>query len=181
MLDVLKRDFEHDCGNCQALCCVVLTRSASNGYDKDYQSWEACPKLVLDNTCNGFSCSVYKSLDSLDHSDTCKGYTCAGAGQQVSQIAEDMNISWENESVGSEDKYHFGRFFVWVQARYSELKKKTERGDLINIVDFQKAFSEIEENYRESRVFYPGDASRILSKHTYKPKEVEFALSFLFD
>ncbi|WP_282092733.1 hypothetical protein [Epibacterium ulvae] len=72
-------DLKADCSQCAALCCVAYPFDASEEFAIVKETDTPCPNLADD-----FRCSIHADL-------TCKGfggcvaYSCAGAGQRITQ------------------------------------------------------------------------------------------------
>ena len=83
-----------DCGQCFALCCVLLPFSAVSGFGIDKPGGTPCPNLADDDRC-----SIHATLRQ-DGWAGCVTFDCFGAGQQVSQVTY-AGVSWrESDNLG---------------------------------------------------------------------------------
>ncbi|WP_375172930.1 hypothetical protein [Pseudooceanicola sp.] len=78
-----------DCANCAALCCVALAFDAGESFAIDKPAGTPCPNLA------GHACSIHDRLDVQGFSG-CVRYSCAGAGQRVTQELFD-GVSWRDD------------------------------------------------------------------------------------
>jgi uncharacterized protein YjbI with pentapeptide repeats len=76
-----------DCGQCFALCCVLLPFQAASGFGLDKPGGTPCPNLADDDRC-----SIHATLRE-DGWPGCTVFECFGAGQQVSQVTY-AGVSW---------------------------------------------------------------------------------------
>jgi len=76
-----------DCGQCFALCCVLLPFSAVSGFGMDKPGGTPCPNLAADDRCG-----IHATL-RRDGWSGCVTFDCFGAGQQVSQVTY-RGVSW---------------------------------------------------------------------------------------
>lgn len=72
-------ELTHDCSRCAALCCVAYPFDKGCEFALDKESDSPCPNLSGTN-----GCSVHDALNTLGFSG-CVAYSCAGAGQRVTQ------------------------------------------------------------------------------------------------
>ncbi len=83
-------DLTHDCSRCAALCCVAYPFDKGREFALQKEGDSPCPNL------NGSSgCSVHCSLNEMGFSG-CVAYSCAGAGQRVTQELFDGE-SWHDD------------------------------------------------------------------------------------
>lgn len=68
------------CGDCFALCCVLLPFAAESGFGITKPGGVACPHLATDD-----SCRIHATLRP-DGWPGCTVFECFGAGQQVSRV-----------------------------------------------------------------------------------------------
>ncbi len=80
-----------DCGQCFALCCVLLPFSAVSGFGIDKPGGTPCPHLADDDRC-----SIHATLRQ-DGWAGCATFDCFGAGQQVSQVTYG-GVSWRESA-----------------------------------------------------------------------------------
>lgn len=73
-------DLKADCSSCAALCCVAYPFDEDEDFGLLKQADEPCPNLS--KTC--FSCSIHDNLTARGFGG-CVAYSCAGAGQRVTQ------------------------------------------------------------------------------------------------
>ena len=78
-----------DCGQCFALCCVLLPFSAASGFGIDKPGGTPCPNLAGDDRC-----AIHATLRQ-DGWAGCVTFDCFGAGQQVSQVTY-AGVSWRD-------------------------------------------------------------------------------------
>lgn len=78
-----------DCGQCFALCCVLLPFSAGAGFGIDKPGGTPCPNLADDDRCG-----IHATLRQ-DGWAGCVTFDCFGAGQQVSQVTYG-GVSWRD-------------------------------------------------------------------------------------
>ncbi|APG47135.1 hypothetical protein [Phaeobacter porticola] len=69
-----------DCSRCAALCCVAYPFDASEDFAIIKDTEEPCPNLSV--TC--FGCTIHDNLSKRGFGG-CVAYSCAGAGQRVTQ------------------------------------------------------------------------------------------------
>lgn len=68
-----------DCENCAALCCVAYPFDDADAFAADKKTDEPCANLDC-----GFKCQIHPQLTDRGFSG-CVAYSCAGAGQRVTQ------------------------------------------------------------------------------------------------
>jgi hypothetical protein len=69
-----------DCGNCAGLCCIAYPFD-----DPDYFATDKDTDDVCENLDCGFGCGIHAQL--IDRGfPGCVSYSCAGAGQRVTQV-----------------------------------------------------------------------------------------------
>lgn len=69
-----------DCANCAALCCVAYPFDADEDFALIKRADSPCPNLAT--SC--FDCSIHADLPAKGFGG-CVAYSCAGAGQRVTQ------------------------------------------------------------------------------------------------
>ncbi len=72
-------DLTADCSRCAALCCVAYPFDASEDFALIKEVDTPCPNLDAD-----FRCKIHAGLSSKGFGG-CVAYSCAGAGQRVTQ------------------------------------------------------------------------------------------------
>lgn len=82
-------DLTPDCTNCAALCCVAYPFDIGVEFALSKDTDSPCPNL-----CNHV-CSIHDTL-TPDGFAGCVAYSCAGAGQRVTQVLFDGE-SWRND------------------------------------------------------------------------------------
>lgn len=92
------RDLVHDCENCQALCCVCLKLNSEKfPILKDKQAGTPCQNLdLVADSQNLFKCKIYDQLKN--DWQICAGYSCYGAGQEVSRFFATLGFSLTPEN-----------------------------------------------------------------------------------
>jgi len=78
-----------DCGQCFALCCVLLPFGAGSGFGLDKPGGTPCPNLADDDRCR-----IHATL-RRDGWSGCVTFDCFGAGQQVAQVTYG-GVSWRD-------------------------------------------------------------------------------------
>nr|WP_122073822.1 hypothetical protein [Pseudophaeobacter sp. EL27] len=71
---------KEDCSRCAALCCLAYPFEAEEDFAILKRADSPCPNLD-----QGFRCTIHADLASKGFGG-CKAYSCAGAGQRVTQI-----------------------------------------------------------------------------------------------
>ncbi len=94
------RDLVHDCEKCEALCCASLKLNSTNfPILEDKKAGIPCHNLEVINSQNLFKCRIHDQLK--DNWQICAGYSCYGAGQEVSRFFAELGFSLEKNT--SED------------------------------------------------------------------------------
>ncbi|NIZ13548.1 hypothetical protein [Phaeobacter sp. HF9A] len=83
-------DLAHDCSRCAALCCVAYPFEKDVGFGINKAVDTPCPKLSA-----GHACTIHRDLIDKGFSG-CVAYSCAGAGQRVTQELFDGE-SWRED------------------------------------------------------------------------------------
>ncbi len=83
----LQHDFQSDCANCAALCCLSLHFDAGESFAHSKPAGAPCAKL------SGFGCSIHKDLTQKGYSG-CVAYECLGAGQKVTAL---FDTTWRDD------------------------------------------------------------------------------------
>lgn len=87
-------NLEHDCDNCQGLCCMSHKLGTNNGYPINKRGGEACPNLeITSDNDKLFECRIHSRL-MVEGWWKCTMYTCYGAGQEVSKFFKDLGFNW---------------------------------------------------------------------------------------
>lgn len=88
------RDLIHDCENCEALCCASLKLDSKLfPILEDKPAGVPCYNLEVRITQNIFKCKIHDQLK--DNWKICAGYSCYGAGQEVSRFFSELGFSLE--------------------------------------------------------------------------------------
>lgn len=93
----IPENLEHDCGNCQGLCCVALHHRPEDNFPilNTKPGGEACHNLETNpaDQTKLFRCRIHESLKEKGWT-TCDNFTCFGAGQAVSKFFSELGINW---------------------------------------------------------------------------------------
>jgi len=73
-------NLKEDCSRCAALCCLAYPFEAEEDFGFLKRADSPCPNLD-----KGFRCTIHADLASKGFGG-CQAYSCAGAGQRVTQI-----------------------------------------------------------------------------------------------
>jgi len=89
----------HDCENCQALCCVYLKLDANKfPILQDKKAGTPCQNLdLVADSQNLFKCKIHDQLKA--DWKICAGYSCYGAGQEVSRFFSRLSCSLEKDEL----------------------------------------------------------------------------------
>lgn len=123
--------YEHDCKNCQGLCCVDL-RLTEAKFPIYKDPGVACPNLETDSGAkiDQFRCRIHDKLEATGWS-SCTTYTCSGAGQMLSVFLRDLGLNWakKDEAMSLEEyklyKKNKQLAFVFLQNLMNSLQRKT--------------------------------------------------------
>ncbi|UWQ76585.1 hypothetical protein [Leisingera sp. M658] len=83
-------ELTEDCSRCAGLCCVAYPFEAHEDFGLLKQTDTPCPNLAPD-----FRCSIHSSLAACGFGG-CVAYSCAGAGQRVTQVLFDGE-TWQDD------------------------------------------------------------------------------------
>ena len=72
-------ELTEDCSRCAGLCCVAYSFAAHEDFGLLKAADTPCPKLAAD-----FRCTIHRDLNATGFGG-CVSYSCAGAGQRVTQ------------------------------------------------------------------------------------------------
>ena len=95
----------HDCENCEGLCCISL-KLEKNKFpilSQDKEIGVPCQNLELTNAQNLFKCRIHNELDK--NWKVCAGYSCFGAGQEVTRFFRQLGFSFSNEINTENNKF----------------------------------------------------------------------------
>ncbi len=92
------RELVHDCENCQALCCVCLKLDSDKfPILEDKKAGIPCQNLdLIADSRNLFKCKIHDQLKT--DWKICSGYSCNGAGQEVSRFFSELGFSLAPEN-----------------------------------------------------------------------------------
>lgn len=80
----------HDCSQCAALCCLAYPFETKEDFAILKQADTPCPNLGSD-----FRCTIHAELSRCGFGG-CVAYSCAGAGQRVTQLLFDGE-NWQDD------------------------------------------------------------------------------------
>ncbi len=131
--------FEADCSNCDALCCVALSRKEESGYPSHCESGEACPNL--DKACLGTGCRIHAVLDQMGW-EACQKFDCHGSGQMVTQYFDRFGVRWnEADSPDKQGVFEMFKFMRYV----CEIINKFPNKDFVEVLkpDIEKGLERV--------------------------------------
>lgn len=101
----LQEGFEHDCNECQGLCCVALEIDKKSGFPRNKPAGEACDMLNINpqSEADLCRCKIFTTLDYKTHG-ICKDFTCLGAGNTVSKFFKELGIHWAAKPEGIDEQ-----------------------------------------------------------------------------
>ncbi len=105
MLEIqIPEGFEHDCNNCQGLCCVALAIDKKSGFPINKEAGIPCDQLNTDakDTAALCKCKIFATLSDKTHS-LCIDFTCLGAGNTVSKYFKDLGMHWTTRPENIDD------------------------------------------------------------------------------
>lgn len=91
----IQEGFEHDCNECQGLCCVALEIDKSHEFPNDKPAGLACDMLNIDpqDQANICRCKVFATLGKQGRT-LCEDFSCLGAGNTIGKFFNELGINW---------------------------------------------------------------------------------------